>query len=309
MKYIEAVAPASVANIGPLFDLGGLAVTYAYDRVRVRLVGEGVSRIRVVSENPRLNGRNNIAYHAAENVLRMTGERAEVHIEVVKGVPVGRGLGSSGATAAATVRALNYLLGNPLRLSDLIRCAGLAEGAFSGSPHFDNVATSLSGGLTVITDLSEFRVIKFSPPNEFKVALILPKWDFNPEGKTKAMREVLPGEVTLKDAIEWVSAALNLVSMAGNGMWEEVWKSTNYGGVVELRRGDLIKGYWEIKSAALESGALGVNISGAGPTIFAVVPERKLSELLEGIGPALRKYSYRVEVVDIEKLGARITSV
>ncbi|HIP85962.1 MAG TPA: homoserine kinase, partial [Pyrodictium sp.] len=109
MKDVAVIAPASIANLGLLYDIAAVAIDYAYDKVVVRMVGEGSTRVKVFAEGIS-SGEANVAYHAAINMLNDLGEAIELEIVVRKGVPVGVGLGSSGATAAATVYAINMLL-------------------------------------------------------------------------------------------------------------------------------------------------------------------------------------------------------
>ncbi len=307
-----ATAPASIANLGPLFDLAALAVEAFRDRVEVEVVEELGSGIRVeVEAEGAPGGKANTAYAAAYRLLEYLGETLHVRIRVEKRVPPGRGLGSSGATAAATVYALNMLLGEPFTREELIRFAGEAEAVAAGAPHFDNVAASLLGGLVVLLDRERPLAAKLELPQDVRLLLFIPEGDVVkvPEGmgKTEAMRSVIPHEVETRACIGWMEKALRLTVGLGVDPYLAL-QAANYGGPVEAARSRLIPGYNEAKRVALEAGAIAFNISGAGPSLFAIVREDSVEEVRRRVTRVLEKSWGRLSVVETgpDEEGARL---
>ncbi|ABM80669.1 homoserine kinase [Hyperthermus butylicus] len=222
------------------------------------------------------------------------------------------GLGSSGATAAATVYAINALLGSPLEPIELVRFAGLAEALTAGAPHYDNVAASLLGGLVILLNRKKPRIARLRLPPGMRIVLFIPKTMvlrlLPGKAKTQVMREVLPETIEHSDAVEWVEKAVALaLGLSGADPYEAI-KTINYGGPIEATRAKLIPGYWEAKKEALQSGALAFNISGAGPTLFAVVREGEEDQVMRRVSAVLEKYwgSLEARVVDVDYDGARL---
>ena len=148
MYRAAASAPGSVANLGCLFDAAAAAVAVARDVVSIKEMDIEEIRVKAVGRVP--EGSENVAYEAARAFLEIVECSAGVEITVEKGVPIGAGLGSSGATAAATVVALNELLGVGASAGELVAAAGEGEALVAGSPHYDNVAASILGGIVLV---------------------------------------------------------------------------------------------------------------------------------------------------------------
>ena len=306
-RGLVAKAPSSIANLGPLFDIAALAVNHSYDRVRVEVLGE-VDGIRVeVEARGAPGGAANTAYAVVERMLGYLGETLHVRLVVEKGVPVGQGLGSSAASAAAAAYALNRLLGEPLSREELVRFVGEAEAVAAGSPHFDNAAASVMGGLAVVLDAARPWVVSLRLPDDIRVVVFRPLRELVPrEKKTMTMRSVLPERVGLREAVEWVRAAVALTAGLQSNPYEAL-RRASAGYAVEEARGRLIPGYVEAKRAALEAGAIAFNISGAGPTLFALVREGEEDEVLHAVEPLLRRAWGELEarIVGVDYEGAR----
>jgi homoserine kinase len=153
----RAFAPATVANLGPGYDVLGLALDPALglgDTCAVRRVaGEGIS-IAVEGDGGRLSTKpdENCASVVARAVLARAGVRAGLEIRLHKGLPLGSGLGSSAASSAAAALATNQALGAPLTRRELVDCARAGEAVAAGTPHPDNVTPSLLGGLLLMVE-------------------------------------------------------------------------------------------------------------------------------------------------------------
>lgn len=295
---VSARAPASAANLGCLFDAAAMAVEAFYDEVTVEEGGSG--GIEVEAEGPVPPGKLNVAYAAVAHFTRKVyGREVDLRIVVRKGVPVGSGLGSSGATAAAAVAAVNELLGIGASLSDILEAAGAGEALAAGSPHYDNVAASLLGGIVLLDPLNPRVNIVLEPPSWLRVVLFVK--EASKAAKTKFMREVLPEAVSLKEASRWAFSAAAFALGLARGV-KACLNFASEGGPVESARARYIPGYWECKAAALRAGALAFNISGAGPSLFALAEE----DSAESVARAVAKIApdYKPVVTRVAVTGA-----
>jgi len=189
-----------------------------------------------------------------------------VEIKIKKGIPAGFGMGSSAASAAATAVAFDKLFGLKLDDNTLVEFAGSGEKASAGTIHYDNVAASVLGGF-VIVKTNPLDVIRISPPKDLRMCVAVPKIEV-PKKKTKVSRGVIPKNVKLIDSISKLSNAAAIVAgfmkkdpqMIGNSIKDVI---------VEPARQHMIPGFIKVKENAIKAGALGVTISGAGPSVIA----------------------------------------
>ena len=301
-SYVKVRAPASIANLGCLFDAAAMAVEAFRDSVVVEEASGGL-RVEAVGGAP--GGRSDVAYEAARLFLeRFYGKARGIRIVVEKGVPIAAGLGSSGATAAATVVALNELLGAGVDAGELIEVAGRAEVVAAGSPHYDNVAASVLGGIVLVDPADPKSHIILHPPEWLRVVVFLRRAGV--KGKTRLMRRVIPRDIGLQEASRLAFSAAMLALGITRGLKHCV-KYASYGGPVEEARGRLLESYWRAKEAALRAGALAFNIAGAGPSLFALVEEGREEEVInavmsvaEGYEPIVSRVSIKGAVHDVE---------
>ena len=273
---VRVRAYSSSANLGPGFDAVALAHTAFYDEVEARLEpGSGNVYVETVY-GPHASGAGGAetAAEAVRALLRLAGRRLEgedIVLRVYKGVPPGLGLGSSGASAAAAARAASLLLGLDVGDSVLVEAAGHGEAAAAGSPHFDNVAASLLGGLAVVARDREGRVVARRLWLDAWLVLYIPRVQPFASPKTRLMREVLPRSVELDRAVRNWSRLAMLVASAALGDLRVLGEMMMGDEIVEPARQRYIPCYNEVRSAALAAGALGVAVSGAGPSMVALV--------------------------------------
>ncbi|MGA2573065.1 MAG: homoserine kinase [Candidatus Methanomethylicaceae archaeon] len=275
---IKVSAPATIANLGPGYDLVGLALEKPRDTLTVSMSKSGKDKLKISgvgSETISPASGKNACMVAGRAVLEATGKGTRsLEMTLSKGVPPRMGMGSSGASSAAGAFAVNLLLGKPLSIEELLRCAMEGERAACGAPHADNVAPALLGGVTVILGFDPLRVIRLDPLKESEIVIISPELDLGDE-KTKLARDVLPPAVPLSTMVRQMGAYSSLIlglmikdpRMTGRGISGDV--------IVEPARAKLIPGFSELKVAALEAGAYGFSISGAGPSVFALCPVEK----------------------------------
>jgi len=275
---VTVEAPASSANLGPGFDVFALALDRPRDRIS--LSSEGGNRLSVTIENA---GKVKTPESAAKNgagavclaIAREFGIKKRIVVEIAKGVPIGLGMGSSGASAAAAAFAMNELFELGLSGDQMIFYAGTGEQVTSGAAHYDNVSAAVLGGFVVVKLNGRPSAIRYDPPQDLALVVVTPVLKL-PERKTEYTRSVLPKKIELNMMVSNVANASLIVSgfargditMIGRGMTDRV---------VEEARKKLIPGYDEVKKYAKEAGAAGVCISGAGPSMLALL-DRKNSD-------------------------------
>jgi homoserine kinase len=297
LRGIIVEAPATSANLGPGFDAFALALQQPADRLR--LTYDEAATLEVLLE---VRGRASVPVDVVRNsasavamaMARDYGIKARLRLELEKNVPVGIGLGSSASSSAAAALAMKELFGLEMGLAELARYAGIGEKVASGEAHYDNVTASLLGGF-VIVGLEGLSPVRLKPPPTLMLCVVTPKVSL-PERKTEAARRLLPPEVPLRRMVAnmarasrmAVGFALGDLRLIGEGMKDEI---------VEPVRSSLIPGYWQVREAGLARGALGVCISGAGPTVLAFVDVSRTEpgSVLEAMLAAFRERSIEAQ--------------
>lgn len=270
--WIDVFAPATVANLGPGYDVLGLALEAPGDTVRARRIDKGVLLVKVDGEfDLPPAGESNTASVAARLVLERLGNPCGVELELHKGLPMGSGLGSSGASAAAAAMAVNLICGAPLSVEELVQPCALAEQAACGSAHADNVTPALLGGITLVRSVSD--VSRVRTPLALFVAVVSPRMELS----TREARGAIPKEVPVKETVHNSAHTASLVYALAVGDLELLGRSMN-DQIAEPRRAPLIPGFARVKGAALAAGAIGSSIAGAGPSIFALCESRSSCE-------------------------------
>ena len=257
-------APSSTANLGPGFDVFGLALDAFYDEIRLEKSDHGI-KIQSSDTIPLIPEKNSAGLVVKEMTKKFK-IKSGVVLKIKKGVPAGFGMGSSAASAAAAAVAFDALFDLNIDSNTLVKFAGIGERASAGSIHYDNVAASTLGGF-VIVRTDPFNVIKIEPPKELVLCIAIPNLDI-PMKKTQISRSVLPNEIKLSDSIRNLSNAAAIVAGFMKRDVEMIGTSIK-DVIVEPARQHLIPGFSQVKKNALYAGALGVTISGAGPSIIA----------------------------------------
>ena len=279
---VKVRAPSSTANLGPGFDVFGLALDAFHDEIT--LTKKPWQGIRILTEDDIPNNtQQNTAGLVIKSMRQKFKIKSGIEIRIKKGVPAGFGMGSSAASAAAAALACNKLFNLKLDSNTLIKCAGIGEKASAGTIHYDNVAASLLGGFVVVKT-KPFEVIRLEPPKDLVLCLAIPKLKVLKK-KTKISRAVIPKTVKLADLTENLSNAANIVSgfllkdsdLIGRSIQDVI---------VEPARKHLIPGFSKVKNNALDAGALGVTISGAGPSVIAFC---KKSQNVKKIAKSMEK--------------------
>lgn len=265
--WIRAFAPATVGNLGVGFDVLGLALERPGDEVGVRRreePGVVITRVEGSDRVPTDAGRNSAGVAAAA-LLRHFGETTGIELELRKRLPLAGGMGGSAASAVAAVVAVDALLDAHSARALLLRCALEGERAACGAAHPDNAAPSLFGGI-VLTRISEpLDIVQLPVPEDLWVALVHPHL----EVETAGARRLLGDTVPLSRAVQQWGNLAGLVAGLYREDWELIGRSL-VDVVAEPLRSRQVPGFAAVKQAALEAGAFGCSLSGAGPSVFAL---------------------------------------
>lgn len=280
MRAIRIYAPATTANMSVGFDILGAALA-PVDEYRL---GDWLTLTERNPEMPALTASgpfaemlpeadgDNLVLHAARlfadqvSTARAAPQKLAFHLE--KGVPVGSGMGSSAASAVAALLALNHYYNQPLSPAKLVLLAGELEGSVSGSPHYDNVAPALLGGLQLMT-ASEHEPCQRLPFFEhWRFVLIYPGFTLS----TRDARAVLPERVPLQTAIQFgrnLGCFVHAVHAGDEALAALVLQDV----LAEPFRRRLVAGFDGAHRAAHAAGAMACGLSGAGPSLFALVDD------------------------------------
>lgn len=279
-KSVEVNVPSTTANLGPGFDVFGLAHDAFVDSVRIEIAWGGYVDVDVVGVDAQSVSRDvdkNTAGIVASAFMKKLPRGCGLRLRIMKRIPVGKGLGSSGASAAACVFGLNRLLGLGLSNNEMIQLAADGEVASAGCAHADNVAASVLGGFTIIQSYDPFHAIGLWPPETLRVAVAVPELTIV-EKKTAYARAMLPKLISMEKMVRNVGHASSMIVGILTGDLNLLGRSM-MDAVVEPERAKLIPGYWKVKKEALGAGAEGVAISGAGPTMIAIVDEKSAAAI------------------------------
>jgi homoserine kinase len=301
-----AFAPASVGNVGIGFDIMGFSVDTLGDRVTVSTRNEPgveISAVRgVAGELPR-EARDNTAGRALlamQEALQLPGG---FRVEIDKGIPLGSGLGGSAASAVAAVVAANALLPEPVPRLELLRFAMAGEAVASGARHADNIAPSLFGGLVLTVGIDHPRVKQIPLPAGVRAVIVHPHMFL----ATAKARAILKLSVELSDFV-WQTAHLaGFISGCYTNDLDLIRVSLE-DVVIEPQRQALIPGFPDVRRAALEAGALGCSISGAGPSMFALTLDSTAAAVRSAMRREFARQSLATDewVVEVKPNGARV---
>ena len=294
-------SPASIGNVGPGFDVLGLAVDGVGDKVTVTLT-DGEARVEsitgrdasLIPHDPALN----VAAIAAIAWLHAARIRQNPIVSIEKGLAVAGGMGGSAASAVGGALAAALAAGATPTPKEIMTAALEAEATVAGR-HLDNIAASTLGGLIIVLSVDPVDAVSIPAPANWRVVLLTPHVRI----ETKRARAILPQQwdrnswtrqmaSTTALAHAFASADPQLVSRALDDRY------------AEPIRADLIPNFREVKRAALDAGALGCSISGSGPTIFALTAG-DTSSVAAAMRSAMRGVECDVHTGKMANQGAR----
>ena len=266
MEEIRIFAPATIANVSCGFDILGLCLDTVGDEMVVRKVKEkGIKITKIIGQDLPFETLNNVAGVAGLALLENIDIDFGFEIEIYKNIKPGSGIGSSAASSAGAVFAINELLGKPFSANELIFFAMQGEKLASGSAHADNVAPALLGGFTLVRSYDPLEVIKIDSPSKLYATVIHPQI----EVKTADARSVLKQQVSLNKMLIQMGNLGGLISGLYTSNYDLISRSL-HDEIIEPNRSILIPKFNEVKTSAIAAGALGAGISGSGPSIFAL---------------------------------------
>lgn len=292
MEEIKIFAPATVANLSCGFDVLGCCLESIGDEMLLRKNTTGEIRItKITGQDLPMEADKNVAGVAVSALLKELNSQQGFDIEIYKKIKAGSGIGSSAASSAGAVFAVNKLLNEPFSPEELIPFAMEGERLASGNAHADNVAPALLGGFNLIRSYEPLEVIHLPTPQDLRMVILHPLI----EVKTMDSRSIIRQNISLQKAVkQWgnlgafVSALYsNDYDLLGRSLKDEI---------VEPVRSILIPFFDELKIIARESGALGFGISGSGPSVFAMC---KGEASAKQTGTAIQKY-YQEKEIDFD---------
>lgn len=266
MDAIKVFCPATIANVSCGFDVLGLALDAVGDEMIVRKTPEkGIKITKITGQDLPTATNKNVAGVAGLTLLDKSDYDGGFEIEIDKRIKPGSGIGSSAASSAGVVWAMNHLLGNPFSNLELVQFAMEGEKLASDVAHADNVAPAIFGGFTLVRSYDPLDIISIPTPAELYATVIHPQIEI----KTSESRKILKTNITLEKGIRQWGNLGGLVAGLFQNDYELIGRSLE-DHIVEPIRSILIPEFDAIKKNSLEAGALGCGISGSGPSIFAL---------------------------------------
>ena len=268
-KTITVFAPATVANVSCAFDIMGFALSKPGDIVKLTLrKGDGGVSINSITGDggslPKEADKNTAGFAVKEYLRRQGFKDYTISMDIQKGMPLGSGLGSSAASAAAALYGINRLFDDAMDERELLKIGLACERLACGSPHGDNIIPSILGGLVLIRSYVPLDYTKLPVPEGLFCLLIHPDVEVN----TRDARRILPETVELSRAVRQWGNIASLVAALYNGDYGLLSRSLE-DLIIEPERSKRIPHFDEMRDIAMKNGALNLSISGSGPSVFS----------------------------------------
>lgn len=297
-KEVYIFSPGTVSNVSCGFDVLGFCLETVGDKMVVRTSPQkGIRITKIEGFDLPFETDKNVAGVSAQALIDDLKPDVGFEIEIYKHIKPGSGIGSSAASAAGSVFAINELMGKPYDKTQLTQFAMKGEAVASQSEHADNLAPAIFGGFTLVKSLSPIEILKLPVPDELYATIIHPQIEI----KTAEARAILPKMVSMQQGILQWSNVGSLVHALHTEDYE-LLKRSLHDAIVEPHRSQLIPHFNEIKKATLECGALGTGISGSGPSIFTLSKGESTAKAVE---QAMRKV-YENKSIDFETYVSKV---
>ncbi len=274
----EAFAQATCANVAVGFDILGFAVSCIGDTVKLTKRDDNQVHISNITSKDELPAdiEKNVCSAVILKVIKELNLEIGLDIEIIKGIPLGSGMGGSAASSVASLFALNGFLTSPLTKNELVRYALHGEYIASKKRHPDNVVPCIYGGLTLIRSIDPVDVIQLPVPDNLHSIIVHPDMHIDTGLSRKMLRKELPVDDFV---IQSANLSAFIVSLYENNL--ELMKKSLTDVLIEPYRKLLIPGFNKIKKRVLEIGALGMSLSGSGPSVFALADNIKTAETVK----------------------------
>ena len=305
---VTVKVPATIANLGPGFDIFGMAIPF-YNEITIEetvIPSSGVE-FHVLDENGEENlyvndeGGENIVLKAIKFLYNFIGQEPDgLKITVKTGIPIARGMGSSASVIVGGLIAANELLGNPSDLDALLAIATEVEG------HPDNVVPAFVGGFAISSQEEDGRVVyrKIEWNPDWKLTICIPDYEL----QTGISRSVLPEKASYKDAV-FNAKRCAMFIQALNTKDDKLIKLALQDRLHQPYRLKLVPGLEEItKRLKNEEEVLGCVLSGAGPSVLIISKEKAIDKIKETVNEVWNNLNIKAEVlsIDVEQNGAFI---
>lgn len=292
---IRVAVPATSANLGAGFDSLGISLSL-YNEYEFSLEKEGLLFQGFEKE---FSNENNIIFQAMKKVFEKYDFKYEgVGIKLVKqDIPISRGLGSSSSCIVAGLMGAFALMGHKVNKDEIFELAVEIEG------HPDNVCPAIFGGLVssiMVDKIPLYNSVDVKPGVKF--ITLIPRFKLS----TEKARAILPTEVTFKDCVYNISRAALLISCFANGNYILLKEATK-DKIHQPYRSKLILNFDDVFNKALELGAYGCYLSGAGPTLMAVVDSEDTT-FVEKLGAFFNEenINWDIKELTLDENGAKI---
>ena len=267
-ERVRVFAPATASNLGPGFDILGLALERPGDVVEAEIGDRPGVEIVEVTGSASLNTdptKNVVGIVAAATIEKLDLRNHGVRLWLHKQMPLGSGLGSSAASSVGAAVAVNALFEGSLSPDAIVACALHGEAAASGTAHADNVAPSVLGGIVLIRAVDPLDLVQLPVPKALRIVLVHPHAEVL---TSEARRLVAASQFTIGQAVTNLGNVAALVTALHRNDLTLFARSIS-DALVEPIRAPLVPNYDVVKRAALDAGALGCSISGSGPSVLA----------------------------------------
>ena len=265
----EVRVPASTSNLGPGFDCFGLALKL-YLTVSATPLPEASEPCRVTTTGAKENEalpRNavNLIYRAMSFAARREGVSLPcVELTAHNEIPLASGLGSSAAAIVAGIKLSALLTQNPIADQTILNYATEFEG------HPDNVSASFYGGFLASCITSDGTVLstRFEWPAQIRVVVVSP----HSQLPTHVARAALPRTITRLDAVHNLQRTALFTAAIAQQRYDLIWEAMR-DRLHQPYRESLVPGLAEALALPRMPGLLGIALSGAGPSIVALVDD------------------------------------
>lgn len=264
INSVKVFSPASVANVGPGFDILGFAINNIGDTITLTKRNDESYVIEAIGAELPLNPDQNVATVALKSFCNHVGHKGGFDIKIEKNFTPGSGLGSSASSAVGAVYAANELLELGFSREELITFALDGEALASGNRHGDNVVPCMLGGFVGVKNCDPYEGFQVSFPDDLNVLIVFPDVPI----KTSEARAILPQTITLKDGIKQAANMAGLIKGLMDGDYSLI-KASLQDVFAQPHRKKMIPQYDRVEDIIMKKGAIGFNISGSGPAMFA----------------------------------------
>lgn len=296
---VRVFAPGSIGNVGPGFDILGMAVDgfgdeftfdFSVKNYSINIFGIGADKI------PRMREAN-AACIAADAILRKYDSASNYSLRIDRSLPLSGGMGASAAASVAGALAASHYLGKYSEV-EILQAALEAERHVAGY-HLDNIAPCLLGGVSLVHHVHPPNVSKVPFNQRFQLVIFMPDLTLDTKFSRSLLPDTLPTKIWVQQMAQTAGVILGL--MQGD---EAILKTSLKDEYAEPQRAPLIPGFYKAKQEALAAGAINFTISGGGPSCFSLCDENTdIIRLLESV-PKAFEVSCQAKLTKISTTGA-----